>query len=159
MKGISAATSTEVAPKGLGFLLGMAHRARRKAWETDLADLDLTAPQAALLRLITAQPGQGVRQLARALGTDPMNIQRIAASLLAVGLCEARQDPGDARRRPLYPTEEGRHLSREIAHRAESAELDLIDALGDENYHILLAGLQALVDHDRRDLDPPASTK
>ncbi|MHB1837971.1 MAG: MarR family winged helix-turn-helix transcriptional regulator [Solirubrobacteraceae bacterium] len=143
-----------MAPHGVGFLLGVAHRARRRAWEADLADLELTAPQAALLRLIAAQPGSGVRRLARDLGTDPMNVQRIAETLGAAGLCEPRQDPSDARRRPLYTTEKGRHLARAVAHRAERAEQDLIDALDVEHYHALLAGLDALVEHDRRTLDP-----
>ena len=96
-----------MAPHGVGFLLGVAHRARRRAWEADLADLDLTAPQAAVLRRIAAQPGIGVRRLARA-----------------------------------------------VAHRAQRAEQDLIDALNAERYHALLAGLQTLVDHDRRTLGP-----
>ena len=146
-----------MAPHGVGFLLGVAHRARRRAWEADLADLELTAPQAALLRLIAAQPGSGVRRLARDLGTDPMNVQRIAETLGAAGLCEPRQDPSDARRRPLYPTEKGRHLARAVAHRAERAEQDLIDALDAERYHALLAGLDALVDHDRRTHGPTNS--
>lgn len=139
-----------MAPHGVGFLLGVAHRARRRAWEADLADLDLTAPQAALLRRIAAQPGSGVRRLARDLETDPMNVQRVAETLRAAGLCEPRQDPSDARRRPLYPTEKGRRLARAVAHRAERAEQDLIDALDAERYQTLVAGLQTLVDHDRR---------
>jgi DNA-binding MarR family transcriptional regulator len=143
-----------VAPHGVGFLLGVAHRARRRAWEAELADLDLTAPQAAVIRLIAAQPGSGVRRLARDLGTDPMNVQRVAETLAAAGLCEPRHDPVDARRRPLYPTEKGRHLARAVTHRAERAEQDLIDALGAERYHALLGGLDALVGHDRHTLDP-----
>lgn len=158
-EGIRPADSLDVAPSGLGFLLGVAHRAHRRAWEAELADLDLTAPQAALLRLVTAQPGQGVRQLARRLGTDPMNVQRVAESLIAAGLCEARHDPGDARRRPLHPTDEGNRLARAVAQRAESAELGLNDALGGERYHTLLAGLQALIDHDRPVPDPTTSTE
>uniref|UniRef100_UPI003982FE3F hypothetical protein n=1 Tax=Lapillicoccus sp. TaxID=1909287 RepID=UPI003982FE3F len=39
----------DVAPAGLGFLLGAAHRTRRRVWEATLVDLDLTAPQAAAL--------------------------------------------------------------------------------------------------------------
>ena len=154
---------TDVAPTGLGFLLGfllgVAHRAHRRAWEADLADLHVTAPQAALLRLITAEPGQGVRQLARGLGTDPMNVQRVAESLITAGLCEARHDPGDSRRRPLYATELGARRAVAVAQRAESAELDLIDALGEDLYHTLLAGLQALIDHDRRALETTASAR
>lgn len=157
--GIPPAAGVDVAPNGLGFLLGVAHRAQRRAWEAELADLALTAPQAALLRLITAQPGHGVRQLARQLGTDPMNVQRVAESLIAAGLCQARHDPGDARRRPLYPTGLGARRADTLARRAKFAELDLIDALGDRPYHTLLAGLQALIDHDHRVLDPTTSTR
>jgi DNA-binding MarR family transcriptional regulator len=141
--------TTDVTPQGLGFLLGMAHRTLRRAWEADLVDLELTAPQAALLRLVAAQPGQGVRQLARGLGTDPMNIQRVAEILRAAGLCELRQDPGDARRRPLYPTDKGSQLAAVVARRALSAEEDLTEALGAELYAMLLTGLRALITLDR----------
>lgn len=158
-EGARPAESLDVVPRGLGFLLGVAHRAHRRAWEAELADLDLTAPQAALLRLVTAQPGQGVRQLARRLGTDPMNVQRVAESLIAAGLCEARHDPGDARRRPLHATDEGSRLARAVAQRAESVEEGLNDALGREPYRTLLAGLQALIDHDRHLLEPTTSTE
>jgi DNA-binding MarR family transcriptional regulator len=149
------AAATDVAPQGLGFLLGVAHRTLRRAWEAELADLELTAPQAALLRLIAAQPGQGVRQLARDLGTDPMNIQRIAEILRAAGLCELRQDPGDARRRPLYPTNRGRQLAAMVARKAVSAEEALAEALGVERYTMLLSGLRDLIASSRHVLDPP----
>ncbi len=142
----------DVAPQGLGFLLGIAHRARRRVWEADLADLELTAPQAALLGLVAAQPGSGVRRLARDLGTDPMNIQRIARTLIASGLCESRQDPDDARRRPLYPTGNGRQQAQTVARRALDAERHLLEALGPVCYQALLAGLCALADCDRRSI-------
>jgi DNA-binding MarR family transcriptional regulator len=153
------AADDEVAPQGVGFLLGVAHRGRRRAWEAELADLGLTAPQAALLRLIAAQPASGVRHLARSLGTDPMNVQRIAETLLAAGLCESRPDPGDARRRPFYPTDKGNHLAAAVADRADSAEQDLLGALGTERYRAMIAGLHALIDRDRRSLDAPTSSR
>lgn len=145
---------SELAPQGVGFLLGVAHRAHRRTWEAELADLDLTAPQAALLRLIAAQPGQGVRQLARGLGTDPMNVQRVATLLLASDLCEVRQDPDDARRRPLYPTDQGMRRARQIARRAETVEGALNVAFGAEGYATLLAGLQSLIALERRGTGP-----
>jgi len=147
------AAATDVAPQGLGFLLGVTHRTLRRAWEAELADLELTAPQAALLRLIAAQPGRGVRQLARDLGTDPMNIQRIAEILRAAGLCELRQDPRDARRRPLHPTERGRQLAAMVARKAVRAEEAFTEALGAERYTMLLTGLRALITLDRDALD------
>jgi len=150
---LSADAEIGLEPNGVGFLLGVAHRAHRKTWEAALADLDLTAPQAALLRLIAARPGQGIRQLARRLGTDPMNVQRVAESLLGAGLCEARHDPHDARRRPLYPTRQGIRRARAVARRAEAAEDALVQALGSKPYAALLAGLHACIALDRHASD------
>jgi len=141
--------NSEMVPHGVGFLLGAAHRARRRAWEADLGDLGLTAPQAALLRLIAAQPGSGVRRLARDLGTDPMNVQRIAETLIAEGLCESRLDPRDARRRPLHASEKGSRLAVEVARREHDTEKHLSVVLGADRYQALLFGLHALVDVDR----------
>jgi DNA-binding MarR family transcriptional regulator len=82
-----------------------------------------------------------------------MNIQRIAETLRAAGLCEARQDANDARRRPLYPTAEGQQLADTVARRADDAEQQLCVALGSEHYVALMSELQRLVAHD----DPPVA--
>lgn len=130
---------------GIGFLLGVAHRSRRRRWESSLADLGLTAPQAAVLRLVSGEPGHGVRHIARQLGTDPMNAQRIVETLIAADLCEPRSDPGDARRRPLYPTARGDDLAEVVTGRALRAEEDLAEALGTGLYQALVDGLQAMI--------------
>lgn len=132
----------------LGFLLGQAHRVRRRAWEARLADLGLTAAQAALLRAISAEPGTGIRHLSRLLVTDPMNVQRLAESLTAGGLCEVRRDPADARRRPMYPTERGQQLAAIVRGRATESEQELATALGVPNYGALRVQLQRLLEHD-----------
>ncbi len=136
----------ELGLEGVGFLLGAAHRARRRQWEACLADLGLTAPQAAVLRLITGEPGRGVRHLARRLGTDPMNAQRIVETLVADGLCQIRRDPADGRRRPLYPTALGARRARRVAARAQEAEAALANLLGQDTYAALVAALRTLVD-------------
>jgi len=136
-----------LAPQGVSYLLGLAHRAQRRAWEEALADLQLTAPQAAVLRLVAARPGQGVRQLARTLRTDPMNVQRVATMLIAAGLCQTRADPDDARRRPLYPTPGGERSARTVARRAAAMEQQLLEALGAARYEALHDGLRRLIDH------------
>lgn len=138
----------ELGLKGVGFLLGVAHRARRRRWEENLADLGLSAPQAALLRLIAQEPGCGVRQLARRLGTDPMNAQRIIESLINAGLCEPSHDPHDARRRPLHPTQRGNELAATVKQRAQTAEQLLVDALGAEGYQAIVTMLNNLIRFD-----------
>lgn len=141
-----AGTSNDI--PGLGFLLARAHRARRRSWEAQLADLGLTAPQAAVLRLLAARPGAGVRELGRTLDTDPMNVQRIVATLLGGRLCEVRRDPDDARRRPLHLTEAGRRLAEEVVLRAEDVEHRLIGLLGERDYVSLRTGLGRLLERD-----------
>jgi DNA-binding MarR family transcriptional regulator len=143
----------DVAPAGLGFLLGAAHRARRRVWEATLVDLDLTAPEAAALRAITAHPGIGLRQLSRALVTDVMNARRLSVSLIQAGLCENRPDPQDARRRPLHPTPAGQTLALVVADRAVGSEQELRQLLGGDTYAAVLSGLRRLADHD-----PPLTT-
>ena len=132
-------------PDGVGFLLGVAHRGRRRRWEAELADLGLTAPQAALLGVVAAQPGMGVRSIARRLGTDPMNAQRIAESLIASGLCEAGRDPLDSRRRPLSATAEGARMAAVVSSRARQSELAIAEILGRDAYESLAEALRSLI--------------
>lgn len=132
-------------PDGIGFLLGVAHRARRRRWESELADLGLTAPQAAVLRLVAAQPGMGVRNIARRLGTDPMNAQRIAEGLITSGLCLAGRDPLDSRRRPLSVTTEGARVAAEVSSRARRSELLVAEILGSDAYERLTEALRSLI--------------
>ena len=80
-----------------------------------------------------------------------MNAQRIVESLVAGGLCEARRDPNDARRRPLHPTSRGRKIARSVEEWAQRSEQRLADAVGAETYRSLVAALQALADCDARD--------
>jgi 4-carboxymuconolactone decarboxylase len=147
--GSTAASSVDTPPVGLAFLLGVAHRARRRAWEASLSDLELTAPQAAALRMVAAHRGVGVRQLARELVTDTMNARRLVTFLVDAGLCEARPDPHDARRRPLHTTPAGRELAAVVVRRAGGHEDDLTHVLGPDAHAALVAGLQRLADHDR----------
>lgn len=139
-----AAAERPPAPGGVGFLLGVAHREHRRDWETALAGLGLTAPQAALLRLVAHQPGSGIRQLARRLATDPMNVQRLTDALVGRELLVSRPDPADSRRRPLYPTGEGLRLAAAVTELSASTEQRLADSIGAEAYAALLDGLTHL---------------
>jgi DNA-binding MarR family transcriptional regulator len=134
-------------PQGLGFLLGKVHRALRRRWEAVIADLGLTAAQAALLRAVASHPGQGIRELARSLGTDPMNVWRLAETLAHRGLVESTSDPSDRRRRCLEVTDGGNLLAQELTLRAARTEKDLARALGTATYDWLMQTLSRLGDH------------
>ena len=92
---------------GNAFLLAQigAHAAARFAQR--IAEIDLTPGQAGLLRLITWQPGQSQRALARRLGTPPSRLVHLVDELERRGLIERRQNPADRRNHALYLTSDG----------------------------------------------------
>jgi len=102
----------------LPFQLGRTHRLLRAAWESRIADLRLSGPQASVVRAVADEPGVGLRELARRLRTDPMNAKRIADTLESEGFLASCDDPADRRRRVLGPTEPGRVLAAELERRA-----------------------------------------
>jgi DNA-binding MarR family transcriptional regulator len=133
-------TTTEGAPPransleaSLAFRLGRAHRTVRAAWQARLADLGLSSAQASTLRAVLERPDAGLRELARTLGTDPMNAKRLADGLQDAGLIESRVVAQDRRLRVLVPTDAGRRLGAEVARRAQawSATLDQIIGPGE----------------------------
>ena len=132
---VSAALDAE-----LGFAMGRTHRALRHGWEGEIADLGLSAPQAAMLRAICEEPGAGVRELARRLCTDPMNAKRLVDHLERAGLVASSGDPSHRQRRGLAPTTRGLALAGRLGERSTAwaarlsglvgtAELDELRAL------------------------------
>ena len=112
------ATGGGTLESGIGFRLGRGHRTVRGAWQARIADLGLSSAQASSLRAVVERPGSGVRELARILGTDPMNAKRLADGLEAAGLVCSRADASDRRVRVLQPTDAGLALAREVEQRS-----------------------------------------
>jgi DNA-binding MarR family transcriptional regulator len=146
-----AAFATPVLPAlpmeaDIRFRIGRAHRLVRASWEMAIEDLGLRAAQAGVLRAIAAQPGTGIRELARRLGTDPMNAKRIADGLERDGLVASGSSPDDARRRVLAATPDGATLAQELDRRAAAWDLGIRERLGhDEVQELqrLLARIEA----------------
>ncbi|HUY61919.1 MAG TPA: MarR family winged helix-turn-helix transcriptional regulator [Candidatus Dormibacteraeota bacterium] len=116
----------------------------RRRWEVALADLGLSAPQAAGLRAIAEQPGQAVRAVARRLSTDAMNAKRLVDHLAAQGLVRTEPDPNDRRRRCVWPTDLGWERAHAVAGRAGEFERHLAMLLGPGGATALAALLRQL---------------
>ena len=71
------------------------------------AALDVTRPQAGLLRLISREPGLSQQAVARRLGTPPSRLVALVDGLEQRGLIERRRNPGDRRNYALHPTAAG----------------------------------------------------
>jgi DNA-binding MarR family transcriptional regulator len=113
----------------VAFLLAQlgAHAAIRFAARIDA--LDLTPPQAGLLRMIAATPGQSQQSYATRLGTPPSRFVTLVDGLQARGLVERRRGDPDRRSYALHLTAEGRGLLAELGTVGRAHEADLCAAL------------------------------
>lgn len=141
----------------LGFRMGRAHRHLREGWEQTIADLGLSAPQAAMLRTICERPGLGLRELARAVRTDPMNAKRLADHLEQRDLVRSSDRSSLHQRRDFVPTDEGLALGVQVAERARAWEQHLSELLGAgelEELKGLLAHLEDVLAVEARCVEP-----
>ena len=129
---------------GIGFRLGRGHRTVRGAWQARIADLGLSSAQASSLWAVVERPASGVRELARVLGTDPMNAKRLADGLEAAGLVCSCADACDRRLRVLQPTGAGLALAREVARRSRAWTTTLEDMVGRDAIAAMLRTLDQL---------------
>ena len=130
--------------QGIGPAVGRANRALREAWEEQISDLGLSAPQALVLRLVHEQPGCGLRELARRARTDAMNARRVTEHLVANGLVISQAGPGHRQRRSLRTTPQGTALAEEVARRAAAWDSHLAVLLGRSGTERLQAVLSRL---------------
>ncbi|MGD9527514.1 MarR family winged helix-turn-helix transcriptional regulator [Pseudonocardia sp.] len=123
---------TALREPGAAFLLAQlgAHAARRFA--DRVAELDLTPPQAGLLRAVAARPGQSQQALAAHLGTPPTRLVALVDGLEERGAVERRRNPGDRRLYALYLTPAGEELLAAVGRVAAAHEEAMLAALDDE---------------------------
>jgi DNA-binding MarR family transcriptional regulator len=114
---------------GSAFLLAQlgAHAAARFAQR--ISELDLTAAQAGLLRLVAWNPGQSQQAIARQLGTPASRLVLLVDGLEERGLIERRRDPADRRHHALYLTGEGTQFMKELGRLGAAHEDAMTDGL------------------------------
>jgi len=114
---------------GSAFLLAQlgAHAAAQFAQR--ISELDLTPPQAGLLRLVAWNPGQSQQAIARQLGTPASRLVLLVDGLEERGLIERRRNPADRRHHALYLTGEGTQFMRELGRLGAAHEDDMTDGL------------------------------
>jgi DNA-binding MarR family transcriptional regulator len=133
-------------PDGVGFLLAQVggHAARRFA--ARVSTLDLTPPQAGLLRAIARQPGQTQQSYAAHLGVPPSRFVTLVDSLEGRGSIERRRRPDDRRAYGLHLTADGEALMRDIGRVSRAHEDDLCQGLTDSERNTLRELLARIAD-------------
>ncbi|GAA4607155.1 hypothetical protein GCM10023195_26870 [Actinoallomurus liliacearum] len=131
---------------GAAFLLAQlgAHAAR--AFAERIASLDLTPPQAGLLRMLAATPGRSQRRLAEDLGMPPSRFVPFADELEGRGLIERRKNPDDRRSHALYLTERGVELLAELREVGAAHERDVCAALSSDEHRQLTVLLRRVAE-------------
>lgn len=123
------ADGTAPPPPNSSFLLAQlgAHGARRFAER--VAELDLTPPQAGLMRAVAARPGRSQQDLARHLDTPPTRVVTLVDVLEGRGALERRRNPTDRRLHAIHLTDAGRELLGDIGRVAREHDDAMLAAL------------------------------
>jgi DNA-binding MarR family transcriptional regulator len=111
------------------YLLTALQRAHRARLEPRLATLRLHPGADLALAEISRHEGLAQGELARRLWVRPPSITKVVRGLERRGLVERMTDPDDARVSRVYPTPEGRRVSRAVERAWRAAERDTLAAL------------------------------
>jgi len=137
---------------GVAILLAQLGRHSADRFTALIAELNLTGPQAAILRAIAGEPGRSQQALSEQLGLLPSRVVAFVDDLEQRGLLQRRRNPGDRRLYALYLTEQGDDLMTRLAAVAVAHEAEITAGLTDEQRTTLTELLADLA--DRRQLGP-----
>ena len=129
---------------GIAFLLAQLGAHAAAAFAERIRPLQLTPPQAGVLRRLAQFPGQSQRELADALGMHAPRLVALIDELEARGLVARERDPSDRRNYAISLTDEGRQLFTELGRVARQHEHALTAALDDTERAQLLTLLRSL---------------
>jgi len=131
---------------GVAFALAQIGAHASALFARRIAELDLTAAQAGLLRMLAMVPGRNQKEIAADLGMPPSRFVPFADQLDERGLIERRKNPDDRRQHALYLTAEGRGLLGELAKAGAAHEQQITRGLSAEEHDQLLRLLHRIAD-------------
>jgi DNA-binding MarR family transcriptional regulator len=134
------------AEPGVSFLLAQLGAHAAAAFAQRLAPLDLTPPQAGVLRLLAQSPGQSQRALADALGMHAPRLVALIDELEGRGLVARTRDAADRRNYALALTEQGTAKLGELAAVAREHERAITGVLAAGERRDLAAALRRIAD-------------
>jgi DNA-binding MarR family transcriptional regulator len=131
---------------GVAFLLAQLGAHAAAVFAERIRPLQLTPPQAGVLRRLAQFPGQSQRELADALGMHAPRLVALIDELEDRGLVGRDRDPRDRRNYAISLTDEGRHLFAELGRVARQHEHAITAPLDDNERGQLLTLLRRLAE-------------
>lgn len=132
---------------GAAFLLSALGADAARRFAERIAGLDLTPPQAGLLRLLAQSPGRSQRALADDLGMPPSRFVPFADKLEERGLIERRKNPDDRRVYAVHLTDAGTKLLAELREVGAAHEQSVCECLSPDEHRQLVTLLRRIADH------------
>ncbi|GAA3259739.1 MarR family winged helix-turn-helix transcriptional regulator [Dactylosporangium siamense] len=114
---------------GAAFLLAQLGAHATTAFAQRVAELDLTPPQAGLIRMLAQAPGRSQLTYAERLGMPPSRFVTLVNTMEERGLVERRRGEPDRRVYALHLTDAGQHIKRRLDSTGKAHEDDLFAAL------------------------------
>jgi DNA-binding MarR family transcriptional regulator len=131
---------------GVAFLLAQLGAHAAAAFAERIRPLELTPPQAGVLRRLGQFPGQSQRGLADALGMHPPRLVALIDELEDRGLVARDRDPDDRRNYAISLTGKGQRVLAKLSAVAREHEVAITAALDDDERAQLLALLRRLAE-------------
>jgi DNA-binding MarR family transcriptional regulator len=130
----------------LRLLLWKAGRAVSRNYRARVAEMDLTAGQAASLLFLAESPGSTLGHLAQGIAADLATTSAMIDRLMTMNLVRRETDRLDRRRASLYPTEPALILIDRLAQTRKETAVYLEGILGPEKSERLADLLKLLID-------------
>jgi DNA-binding MarR family transcriptional regulator len=127
---------------GIAFLLAQIGALATQRFAERIAGLDLTPPQAGLLRAIAAQPGRSQQAVATQLGVPPSRFVFLVDALEQRGLVRRQRNETDRRLYALHLTTEGEELMAKLHAAGAAHEEDICAGLTTDQRQALREGLK-----------------
>lgn len=133
----------------IAFLLAQLGHHSAERYTARIAELELTPPQAGILRAIAGEPGRSQQALSEQLGLLPSRVVAFIDDLERRGLLQRRRNPGDRRLYALYLTEHGDALMSELATLSDAHESEITEGLSEQQRTQLGELLAALAERQQ----------
>ncbi len=130
--------------EGLGFRISRLARKLRSEWVDQLTDLGLAPPQAAVLRALDEGEGAGIRELARRIATDPMNLKRTVDQLEVRGMVASDPNLRPGKKRVIFLTEEGKLVAALLQSKIATQEQWFNTVLSSQNRTLLFEMIERI---------------
>jgi DNA-binding MarR family transcriptional regulator len=131
----------------VSFLLAQVGQRAAELFAERISAIDMTPPQAGLLRAIASDPGQSQQALSRHFGLLPSRVVAFLDELEERGYVERRRNPRDRRLHALHLTPLGEKMMKQLSTLAREHEQELTAGLNGHQRDALAEALQIVADH------------